>query len=168
MGGQRRLSPFLEYVDLRWQLAGPDNYPRRRLDRVTHIVVHHSAGRINQDHSSLALARLHVGFGWPGIGYHFVVHWDGGIEYVGDMGTSRAHAGQLNEVSVGICIPGNFEEAWPTAAAIAGVNRCIEIVRLFCPGSVVVGHRDIADLTGYGPTACPGSTWPLWRPEIAA
>jgi hypothetical protein len=30
----------------------------------------------------------------------------------------------------------------------------------------VVGHSDVAHLTGYGPTQCPGLTWPAWRAAV--
>ena len=133
------------------------------------IVIHHAGGSINRDHTAEALARLHVrSNGWPGIGYHFLVHWDGTIEYVGDLGTSRAHVGNINRESVGICIPGNFQHERPPAAAIAATRRCIAAVRLCCGAVPVVGHRDVAHLTGYGPTSCPGDTWEQWRAEVAA
>ena len=154
--------------DLREQMralalvAGADrDYTRRPLESVERVVVHHTAGP-HQDHTAESVARFHVANNrWPGIGYHFLVHWDGRLEYVGDLLTARYHCGRLNGESVGLCLTGCFTQGRAPAQRqlmrarmlVAGLRQALG------PGLAVVGHKEIAHLTGYGPTECPGEWW---------
>lgn len=168
MGGQGRISPFCvtpAWTDLRWQLVGSEAYAKRPLTDIDLIVIHHTAGS-NRDYTALEIAQIHVAQGWPGIGYHFLVHPDGSIDYVGDLSTSRSHVGLLNRRSVGICLAGNFDYVRPTPAALASVRGCIAAVRMFVGDVPVVGHGDVGHLTGYGATNCPGLSRKDWWEEV--
>lgn len=140
--------------------AGPD-YARRPAESIKRVVVHHTAGA-HQDHTAESIARYHVQTnGWPGIGYHFLVHWDGRLEYVGDLLTVRYHCGRLNGTSIGLCLVGCFTNGRrPTSAQLVRARMLLaglrEAVR---PDLAVVGHRDVSALSGYGPTECPGDWW---------
>ncbi len=147
---------------------GTETYAKRPLSAVERLVIHHTAGA-NRDFSALEIARYHVEHnGWPGIGYHFVVHPDGSIDYVGDMATIRYHVGLLNATSVGICLAGDFTAEWPTDAALHATCRLVQALRAFWPDIPVVGHCDIWLETGRGPTSCPGETWDEWAQEVTA
>ncbi len=123
-------------------------------------MIHHTG--VDADNSPYEIANYHVNtLGWPGIGYHFVVHQDGAIDYVGDIGTVRYNVAKRNQEVIGICLTGNFTEHWPSEAQLRGARSVIHAMLAFVPAAVVVGHRDIA-MPGYE-TSCPGETWSLWK-----
>lgn len=109
-------------------------------------------------------------YGWPGIGYHFVVHEDGTIDYVGDIATVRYHLAGRNRECVGVCIPGDFTRVKPNELQLGAARNLVRVLRpLLDPDETgrvkVVGHRDVA-MAGYG-TTCPGETWREWIGTIA-
>lgn len=114
----------------------------------------------------MAIADYHVHVKlWEGIGYHFVVHWDGRIEYVGDILTVRANVAGRNREVVGICIPGDWTARWPPDAALHSTARLIAWLRTQLSHAAVRGHYEIAAAS---PTSCPGPLWPLWRSRVGA
>lgn len=121
------------------------------------IVLHHSAsgpGTTWQD-----IHQWHLSNGWAGIGYHYVIHADGGIYRGRPEGMSGAHAYQdrdheANSDGIGICIVGNFETGVPTEAQLASTVDLIRDIRTRYPGIPVIGHCDVM------PTACPGRNFP--------
>ena len=121
------------------------------------IVLHHSAsgpGTTWQD-----IHQWHLNNGWAGIGYHYVIHADGGIYRGRPEGMSGAHAYQdrdheANSDGIGICIVGNFETGVPTEAQLASTVELIRDIWTRYPGIPVIGHKDVM------PTACPGRSFP--------
>jgi len=151
--------------DLRGQLPGSETYQRRKLTDVRYLVIHHTA--VDVDNTAEEIARYHVQqLGWPGIGYHFVVHPDGGIDYVGDIGTVRYNVAKRNQECIGICLTGDFSNHWPSEEQLRSARSVIHAMRLFVPTASVVGHRDIA-VPGWE-TSCPGETWHEWRNLVEA
>ena len=159
-----------DWADLRGTLGGSEDYASRTLAQIERIIIHHvGPPGGNRDYSAREIADYHVkSLKWPGIGYHFLAHPDGRLDYVGDILTVRYHAGLLNPSSVGVCLAGDFSVEEPTAAQLATVRALcswlpVEIGRVL----PVVGHRDVSHLTGYGFTECPGDTWPQWKSQVA-
>ncbi|MBI2906546.1 MAG: N-acetylmuramoyl-L-alanine amidase [Chloroflexi bacterium] len=150
----------LEVEDLRETLKG-SGYPSRDLSAVNYLVIHHSG--VDRDSSAEAIAAYHVdSLGWPGIGYHFLVHPDGRIEYVGDIATLRYNVAGRNAEVIGICLPGDFTAHPPTEAALSSARALVRALRLELGRHLpVVGHREL------NPTACPGDTWEHWRAQVA-
>jgi hypothetical protein len=150
--------------DLRGKLVGSELYEVRPLSAVRYVVVHHSG--VAGDSAAEAIAGWHVEhYGWPGIGYHFLVHEDGGIDYVGDLATMRYNVAGRNREVVGICIPGDFTRRVPNELQIGGARNLARVLRpILDPDETgrvkLVGHRDVA-MAGYG-TSCPGETWRDW------
>jgi len=154
----------LEVMDIREKLPRRGAYARRELSRISYLVVHHSA--VDVDSTAYSIAAYHVrSLDWPGIGYHFLVHWDGSTEYVGDIGRARYNVASRNHEVVGICLPGDFTRREPAAAQLESARLLLTNIQFalgwFVP---IVGHKDIA-LPGYG-TACPGDTWDTWKPAL--
>ncbi|MCL5074211.1 MAG: peptidoglycan recognition protein family protein [Chloroflexi bacterium] len=150
--------------DWRLQLPGNENYQYRSLSDITQIVIHHSA--VDHDNTALEIADYHTRvLGWPGIGYHFLVHQDGVQEYVGDVLTIRYNVARRNQNIIGICLPGNFMAKPPGRVQLEAARDLIANLQYalgwFVP---VAGHRDTT-APGFE-TSCPGNTYPKWQSSL--
>ena len=128
------------------------------------IVLHH-VGVPDGDVSSSRIHQAHIGNGWQGIGYHYVIRQDGTIERGRPLATIGAHAYRGNYHTVGINLSGNFDEEIPTGEQI---DSLIHLLTFLCrhyhltPNEyTIVGHRDV----NYD-TACPGYNLYVLLPEI--
>jgi N-acetylmuramoyl-L-alanine amidase len=129
---------------------GKEKYDTRSQSAITHIVVHHSATNTG---SPMAFAQYHVGLGWPGIGYHYVVTQDGTVYKTQNLTTVSYHAGKANRYSVGICLIGNYDKQVPPAKQIESLLALIGELRavLKVPVKRVIGHREVP-----AQKSCPG------------
>jgi len=118
----------------------------------TEIYCHHAA---TKKCSAEQIHSWHKGFGWPGIGYHYLVRKDGSIERGRPEDTVGAHASGHNSYSIGICFEGNFEiEEMPEAQKKAG-KELIAYLKAKYKIDKVLRHRDV------NATACPGKNFPF-------
>lgn len=128
------------------------------------IVIHH-VGIPDGDVSSSRIHQAHLGNGWQGIGYHYVIRQDGTIERGRPLATIGAHAYRANFHTVGINLSGNFDIETPTGEQIdALVNLLTFLCRYYhlTPDErTITGHRDV----NYD-TACPGYHLYVLLPEI--
>ncbi len=130
-------------------------YSRRRLIDVSHVVIHHSGTRSGTPE---AFARFHVDiYGWPGIGYHYVIRKDGTIFKTNALTDISYHARNLNGVSVGICLIGNFNHETPVSAQLSALKELVEVLRKYLTVKEVIFHRDVEGSR----TVCPGKLFPL-------
>jgi N-acetyl-anhydromuramyl-L-alanine amidase AmpD len=125
------------------------------------IALHHSA---TERGGAAAFDKMHKARGWDGVGYHFVVGngtdtADGALETTFRWREQRegAHVKGWNDIAIGICLVGNFEEADPTAAQLETLRRLVRHLRrrFAVPPERVVGHGRL------GTTLCPGKRFPL-------
>ena len=129
-------------------------YPRRTLSDIRFIVLHHTGGP--PDLGPAAIARAHrQSFGWPGIGYHFVVDADGGVHQTQDLTVVSHHARQFNAASVGVALCGDFDDASPPAGQLDRAAALVAhlVDRLGLPLDAVRGHGELV------PTSCPGASF---------
>ncbi len=120
------------------------------------IVLHHSASKVG---GASRFDQWHRAKGLDGVGYHFVIGNgtdtpDGAIET-----TSRwteqvdgVHAKGWDDLSIGICLVGNFEDVDPTPAQMDALRQLVRHLRgrFSIPRERVVGHSQV------NATACPG------------
>jgi len=127
----------------------------------TVIVVHHSATARG---GAALFDKMHKERGWDGVGYHFVIGngtdtGDGAVEVTFRWREQRdgAHAKGWNDVGIGICLVGNFENTDPTAQQTASLVRLLRHLRrrFGIPAERVVGHKAL------NPTLCPGKRFDL-------
>ncbi len=103
-----------------------------------------------------------------GMAYHFVVgngtsSGDGQVE-VGDrwrrqINGGHVHSDYLNNISLGICLVGDFNKQQPTRAQLASSEELIRYLRERCGGSMPVRpHREMNPPRWA--TDCPGDAFP--------
>lgn len=136
-----------------------------RSGRWRYIVIHHSA---TAQGSARSMDLYHRRKGMEnGLAYHFVIGngrgtRDGVIE-IGSRWKRQIKGGhlaseRLNEVSIGICLVGNFNNTRPTQAQMRSLRALVQYVmmRSRAPASAVKMHREI----NTKPTECPGRQFP--------
>lgn len=136
------------------------------------IVLHHSATAAGNLASIDAFHRNVRG--WDEVGYHFVIgngslSPDGGIE-VSPRWTKQKHGAhcrvaghpEYNELGIGICLVGNFEETAPTPAQIASARALVALLSdwFHIPAWRIRGHGHLANTADRFHTACPGRHFP--------
>jgi len=154
-------------VDQRVSLPAGGAYQRRDLGRIEGVVIHHTA--VNADLSAQDIARYHVERnGWPGIGYHFLVHTNGDIDWCNDLEAVSYHAGGQEKKSgvginnwryVGVALNGCFTEGRaPTAQQLLAARVLIALIEYRLGRRLaVLGHKEL------GGTRCPGDDWEEWK-----
>ena len=130
------------------------------------IVAHHSAIR---EGNAAIYDRAHRARGMEnGLAYHFVIgngrdSGDGEIEigrrWVKQLQGGHVHRDEINQVGIGICLVGNFEQTQPTPKQLLAFRELVDFLRTDVAGKQVrfAGHREIDP----GRTACPGRNFPL-------
>ena len=126
-----------------------------RRTSTTCIVLHHSASPASTTREQIR--RWHTssppeGRGWSNIGYHYLVFIDGHVEPGRPEYLVGAHCLSLNQVSIGICLVGDFAQG-PVPAA--QWNAALDLVSDLCVQygirtENVFGHREVCQ------TLCPG------------
>lgn len=120
------------------------------------IALHHSAGAVG---GAARFDVMHKAKGWDGVGYDFVIGngtdtADGAIETTFRWTEQRdgAHVKGWNDLAIGICLVGNFEETDPTPAQTSSLTTLVRHLRrrFGIPRERVVGHGQL------GETLCPG------------
>ncbi len=162
-----RQVPFLGlptgWIDQRGKLRTSGKYETRSLSAIDFIVIHHSA--VLEDTWADGIADYHIDkMGWPGIGYAFVVHWAGTVEWCHDLEVMSYHVASRNRQCVGVCLPGDFTNIHPRSLQLQSARVIVDWLRWVVPQAEVVGHREAA-LPKYA-TSCPGDTWPEWADQL--
>lgn len=136
-------------------------------------MIHHTAsetGSVESIHEEHLKRKDKSGNHWMGIGYHFVIGNGKGMTDGEAEPTFRwktqiqgAHAGsadpEYNQLGIGICLVGNFENTAPTAGQLRAVKELVQTLKAEYKISTknVVGHSDVRS----GGTACPGKLFPM-------
>lgn len=112
------------------------------------VVLHHSA---SHDVSANTIDGWHKERGWDGVGYHFVIRFDGSIEVARDWKKAGAHAVGRNTTHLGICFTGDFTKHSPTEDQMrAGIYLCRGLKERFNLSSFEIHHEQ-----------CPGPNFPF-------
>lgn len=147
--------------------------PGRPLERVTAIVIHHSATEDSQTLSWGAIADYHTRVnGWNAIGYH------AGAEYLRDgyqvllgraddrtgahvAGTDPADGIRWNHKTLGFCFVGNYDRTAPPDALLEAAARRWIVPQIRRHGLTVqdlIPHNQLASYK-----SCPGSAFDMAR-----
>ena len=78
-------------------------------EKVKLLVVHCSDTEDSQNLSALDLHKMHLKFGWDGVGYHKIINRSGKIENGRPEYWIGAHVKGKNTISLGVCLIGRDE-----------------------------------------------------------
>ena len=126
------------------------------LRRVTLIVVHCTATRVDRDFSEQELLRCHRARGMKMVGYHFYIRKDGFIQTTRPLEMPGAHALGYNHESFGIAYEGGLSpQGLPadtrTQRQKYSMRALIRTLKRDFPIERVCGHRDLStDRNGNG------------------
>ena len=116
---------------------------------ITLIIVHCSAVRPDQTSSAAQIDSWHRKQGWKlGIGYHYVVRRDGGIEPGRPEWLVGAHCLNHNAHSIGVCYEGGLDirgqpDDTRTDKQKAAMRWLLRMLHRAYPRAVIVGHHDL-------------------------
>ena len=131
-----------------------------------YIVIHHSASTSGSAKSMDYYHRFRRHME-NGLAYHFVIGNGRGMKdgeiAIGSRWTRQIKGGhlasaRLNEISIGICLVGNFENSRPTPQQLKSLYALVNYLENRCQtrADAVKLHRQI----NTKPTACPGRLFP--------
>ena len=123
------------------------------------IVVHCTASRHDELCGAKELDAIHKGFGWDGIGYHYVIRRGGLIELGRELMEEGAHSYGFNRRSVGLVLEGGLDENGEPYEYGEGYDRgqwqslkiLLNVLSRIFTEAQIVGHRDLSpDVDGDG------------------
>ena len=146
--------------DLRTTLPAAPNrqYPRRNVDTVRRVVVHHTATK--PDVTPQRVAQFQVGQGLPGIKYHFYITGDGQISWTQPVEalTAQTNVDAVNADGIAVCLAGDFNKVTPGDAQLESAAQTIawllSTFRLSVEGLIGRSEVDPSD-----PSGSPGMQW---------
>ncbi len=147
--------------------ADPAWIPARLSGRWQYIVVHHSASFTG---NAALIDRYHRNERKMehGLAYHFVIgngtgSDDGQVEigprWRDQLDGGHVHGDELNRVSIGVCLIGNFEQQAPSPKQLAALKGLLNFLldKTQLTPEAVHSHRDMPEQK----TLCPGHYLPL-------
>ena len=123
------------------------------------LVVHCSDSEDSEALTAFDLHKMHLNFGWDGIGYHKVINRSGKIENGRPEYWVGAHVKGKNTISLGVCLIGRYQF---TAKQFISLERVLRKWKSLYPEAKIVGHRD----TGNTKKTCPNFDVITWSKNI--
>ena len=125
---------------------------------IKYLIIHCSDTADDRDLSARDIHKMHLTFGWDGIGYHKIIRRDGLIENGRPEYWVGAHVYGKNNQSLGVCLIGrnNFSNQ-----QFLSLEKIVRQWRISYPHALIIGHRDatITDKT------CPNFNVDEWCKE---
>lgn len=119
------------------------------------LVVHCSDTEDSTNLTALDLHKMHLGFGWDGIGYHKVIDRSGKIENGRPEYWIGAHVKGKNNNSLGVCLIGRHKF---TRKQFISLERVLRRWKVLYPEAKIVGHRDAVNTK----KTCPNFDVKTW------
>ena len=123
--------------------------------KIKFLVIHCSDTDNNKDLNALDIHKMHLGFGWDGIGYHKLICRSGKIENGRPEYWIGAHVKGQNEISLGVCLIGRN---YFTNEQFVSLEKVLKSWKNFYPKAKIVGHCD----TGNTNKTCPNFNVQNW------
>jgi len=119
------------------------------------LVVHCSDTENNNNFHAIDIHKMHLNFGWEGIGYHKIICRSGKVENGRPEYWVGAHVKGKNEISLGVCLIGRNKF---TKKQFTSLEKILKKWKLLYPQSKIVGHCD----TGNTNKTCPNFDVITW------
>lgn len=103
------------------------------------LVVHCSDTPDDQEITALDIHKMHLEFGWDGIGYHKIICRNGVVENGRPEYWVGAHTYGKNNISLGVCLIGsaNF-----TNKQFVSLEKLLKYWKTIYPKSLIKGHSE--------------------------
>ena len=119
------------------------------------LVVHCSDTDNNENLNATDIHKMHLNFGWDGIGYHKVILRSGIIENGRPEYWMGAHVKGKNKISLGVCLIGRDKF---TSKQFISLQKILKLWKISYPQAKIVGHCD----TGNTNKTCPNFDVKTW------
>lgn len=123
--------------------------------KVELLVVHCSDTNNDEDLNAMDIHKMHLGFGWEGIGYHKVISRSGKIENGRPEYWIGAHVKGKNDISLGVCLIGRDMF---TPKQFISLKKVLRSWKILYPNAKIIGHCDI----GNTKKTCPNFDVKTW------
>ena len=119
------------------------------------LIVHCSDTHNSMDLGAADIHKMHLGFGWDGIGYHKIIKRSGEIENGRPEYWVGAHVKGKNDISLGVCLIGKDSF---TKKQFESLEKVLKNWKFLYPKAKIVGHKD----TGNTIKTCPNFDVIAW------
>ena len=124
-------------------------------DNIKYLVVHCSDTENEANLSAIDIHKMHLSFGWNGIGYHKIINRLGKIENGRPEYWIGAHVKGKNKISLGVCLIGRD---YFTKRQYTSLEKVLKKWKSLYPEATIVGHKD----TGDTHKTCPNFDVKTW------
>ena len=104
------------------------------------LVVHCSDTPDNNDIGAIEIHKMHIGFGWEGVGYHKIIRRNGHVENGRPEFWIGAHVYGINHLSLGVCLIGRNKFSGDQFLSLENILRTWKDKY---PNAVIKGHCEV-------------------------
>ena len=129
-----------------------------KTEDIKNLIIHCSDTPDMEDIGALEIHKMHLGFGWEGIGYHYIIRKNGKIENGRPEFWIGAHTYGLNKKSLGICLIGrnNFSKE-----QFKSLHNLLLNCKKKYPEAIIKGHSQAIETN----KTCPNFDVKAWCKE---
>lgn len=127
-------------------------------NKIKFLVIHCSDSEDSKSYTAADIHKLHLKFGWNGIGYHKVISRSGLIENGRPEFWIGAHVKGYNDKSLGVCLIGRKKF---TKNQFSSLKLVIKDWKNKYPKAEIVGHYEITNSS----KTCPNFNVKKWCEE---
>ena len=157
----------MEIKDIRDKLPHRYEYPKRKINNIDTIDIHHSA-TLQKNYKGIdtikSFANHHIyENGWPAIGYHYIIAPNGVVYKTGYANESRWSVGNHNSYTISIMLIGNFTKEAPTEKQHQSALELAKTLENAYHIQRVKGHNEF---DGHAFNSCPGIDMSQFRNDL--
>ena len=127
-------------------------------ENIKFLIVHCSDTPDDKDIGVNEIHKMHLSFGWQGVGYHKVIRRCGIVENGRPECWVGAHTFGKNKESLGVCLIGRNSF---TDEQFTSLEKVLRLWKILYPKAKIIGHCD----TGNTSKTCPNFDVEIWCKE---
>lgn len=122
---------------------------------IEYLVVHCSDTPNSENLTAIDIHKMHLSFGWNGIGYHKIICQSGEVEEGRPVYWAGAHVYEYNKKSLGVCLIGrdNFN-----SKQLNSLFKVLSLWKKQYQTAKIVGHNDFPNTS----KTCPNFNVKKW------